>query len=157
MRFTLNGAPVQVDGAARTPLLYLLRQQGGARSVRFGCGSGQCGACTVVVDGVAEPSCAVDGALAGGRAVLTAEGLAGDAVGAVVLRAFADVQAAQCGYCITGIVMSLTALLARTPAPGDAALQACLQRHLCRCGTHVRILRAARLASERLASPAGAA
>ena len=152
MNFTLNGAATQLDADPKAPLLYLLRQHGDASGVRFGCGAGQCGACTVLLDGVAEPSCLLSNAQAEGRRVQTPEGLARDRVGAVVRQAFLDEQAAQCGYCINGIMMSLTALLTRRPAPDNDALTACLDRHLCRCGTHLRILRAARRAIAALAA-----
>lgn len=152
MHFTLNGVATEAQGAADTPLLYLLREQCGARGVRFGCGAGQCGACTVLIDGVPEQSCLVSNRTAQDRQIETAEGLAADPVGAVVLRAFIDEQAAQCGYCIAGILMSLTGLLRRDPNPSAAVLEQCLSRHLCRCGTHLRIVRAARRAIEQLAS-----
>ena len=152
MRFTLNGVPTQADGDPNGPLLYLLRQQCGATGVRFGCGLGNCGACTVLIDGTAEQSCTTPNRFAADKHIETAEGLAADAVGAVVLQAFIDEQAAQCGYCINGMLMSLTALLKREPNPSAGALTDCLGRHLCRCGTHLRIVRAAHKAAERLAA-----
>ena len=151
MRFTLNGVPVQAEGAANAPLLYLLREQCDARGVRFGCGAGQCGACTVLIDGIAETSCLVTNGTAEDRRIETVEGLAADPIGAVVLQAFIDEQAAQCGYCINGILMSLIGLLRRDADPSAAVLEQCLSRHLCRCGTHLRIVRAARRAIARLA------
>ena len=155
MRCTLNGVPLQAECAGSAPLLYTLREQGGARGVRFGCGAGQCGACTVLIDGIAEPSCLVANRTAEGRRVETVEGLAADPIGAVVLQAFIDEQAAQCGYCINGMLMSLTGLLRREAAPTAAALAECLSRHLCRCGTHLRIVRAAHRAIAKLAERAG--
>lgn len=152
MHFTLNGVPTDARCDPHAPLLYTLRQQCGANGVRFGCGSGQCGACTVTIDGMAEPSCQVSNDFAAGKRIETPEGLARDAVGAIVHRAFIDEQAAQCGYCINGIQMSLTALLRRNPAPDAAALTTCLDRHLCRCGTHLRIVRAAQRAIRALAA-----
>ena len=103
------------------------------------------------MDGIAEPSCLLANGTADGRRIETVEGLAADPVGAVVLQAFVDEQAAQCGYCINGILMSLTGLLRRDADPTDAVLEQCLSRHLCRCGTHLRIVRAARRAIARLA------
>ncbi len=152
MQFTLNGVPVQAEGPAKAPLLYLLRERCDARGVRFGCGAGQCGACTVLMDGTAEPSCLLTNGTAEGRRIETVEGLAADPVGAVVLEAFLHEQAAQCGYCINGILMSLTGLLRRDATPSAAALEQCLGRHLCRCGSHLRIVRAAHRAIERLAA-----
>lgn len=151
MQITLNGAPIAPDADPKTPLLYLLRQRCDALGVRFGCGAGQCGACTVIIDGVAQQSCLVTNAQAQGTQILTPEGLAADPVGALVLQAFLDEQAAQCGYCINGVMMSLTALLTRRPAPTADELTTCLDRHLCRCGTHLRIVRAARRAIAALA------
>lgn len=151
MRFTLNGSGADVDGEPNAPLLYLLRNECGARGVRFGCGEGNCGACTVLIDGQPQQSCTTPNWSAADRQVTTPEGLASDPVGAVVLKAFLDEQAAQCGYCINGIMLSLTGLLRQDRHPADAALAACLNRHLCRCGTHLRILRAAHRAIAGLA------
>ncbi|MDB5945781.1 MAG: (2Fe-2S)-binding protein [Ramlibacter sp.] len=151
MRFTLNGSAADVDGDPNAPLLYLLRNDCGAKGVRFGCGQGNCGACTVLIDGHPQQSCTMPNWSAVDRQVTTTEGLAADPVGAIVLQAFLEEQAAQCGYCINGIMVSLTGLLKQDPGPGDAALKACLNRHLCRCGTHLRILRAAHRAIARLA------
>jgi nicotinate dehydrogenase subunit A len=154
MRFTLNGAAAEAGGEPNAPLLYLLRNDCGARGVRFGCGKGNCGACTVLIDGQPQQSCTTPNWSAADRQVTTTEGLASDRVGSVVLQAFLDEQAAQCGYCINGIMVSLTGLLKQHPAPTDASLMACLNRHLCRCGTHLRILRAARSAIAQLAAVA---
>jgi nicotinate dehydrogenase subunit A len=148
--FKLNGREVSVAGDTATPLIYLLRNQCGATGVRFGCGTGHCGACTVIIDGQAEQSCSVGVWAAADKTVQTPDGLADHPVGSVIRQAFIDLQAAQCGYCINGIVMELTALLSRTPQPDDETLTRCLNRHLCRCGTHLRIWRAARLAITRL-------
>ena len=142
---------MQAEGAANAPLLYLLRERCAAKGVRFGCGAGQCGACTVLIDGIAETSCLVTNGTAEDRRIETVEGLAADPIGAVVLQAFIDEQAAQCGYCINGILMSLIGLLRRDADPSAAVLEQCLSRHLCRCGTHLRIVRAARRAIARLA------
>ena len=154
MRFTLNGSAVDVGGEPNAPLLYLLRNDCDAKGVRFGCGHGNCGACTVLIDGQPQQSCTTPNWSAADRQVTTTEGLASDAVGSIVLQAFLDEQAAQCGYCINGIMVSLTGLLKQNARPTDAALKTCLNRHLCRCGTHLRILRAARSAIARLAAAA---
>ena len=151
MRFSLNGGAADVDGDPNAPLLYVLRNACGATGVRFGCGQGNCGACTVLIDGLAQQSCTTPNWSAADRHITTTEGLAEDPVGAVVLQAFFDEQAAQCGYCINGIMVSLTGLLKQDRDPGDVALRACLNRHLCRCGTHLRILRAAHRAIADLA------
>jgi aerobic-type carbon monoxide dehydrogenase small subunit (CoxS/CutS family) len=151
MHFILNGVPTDAHCESNAPLLYALRQQCGTSGVRFGCGSGQCGACTVLIDSVAEQSCQVSTGFAAGKRIDTPEGLASDGVGAIVQQAFIDEQAAQCGYCINGILMSLTALLQRNATPDPATLTTCLDRHLCRCGTHLRIVRAAQRAIRNLA------
>ena len=148
--FELNGAKVSVEASDDTPLLYCLRDDLGHKATRFGCGAGHCGACTVVVDGRALQSCDTPLWSVAGKSVMTAEGLGADRVGAAVRAAFVELQAVQCGYCIDGIMMSVTALLARDPAPSREAVNAALERNLCRCGTHVRILRAIDLAARRL-------
>jgi nicotinate dehydrogenase subunit A len=117
MYLILNGVPTDAHCEPNSPLLYGLRQKCGTTGVRFGCGSGQCGACTVLIDGVAEQSCQVSNGFAAGKRIETPEGLASHAVGGVVQQAFIDEQAAQCGYCVNGILMSLTALLQRNVTP----------------------------------------
>ena len=148
--FGLNGSAVRAECDPKAPLMYVLRNQCDAKGVRFGCGTGNCGACTVIIGAHAQQSCTVPNWSVADQEVITAEGLARHPVGAVVLRAFIDEQAAQCGYCINGILVSLTALLQKNARPDDAALRECLNRHLCRCGTHLRILRAAKTAISRL-------
>ena len=141
-QIVLNGKTVLVDAPENTPLLYVLRNDLEHKGTRFGCGSGNCGACTVIVDGQAMQSCDMQLWAATGKKVITAEGLAGDPIGQLVQKAFIDEQAAQCGYCINGILMSVVALLKKNPEPSKEVLMESLNRHLCRCGTHVRILRA---------------
>lgn len=148
INFTLNGRATEIAGEPNTPLLYTLRNDCDAKGVRFGCGAGNCGACMVLIDGVAQPSCTTANWVAADKQVQTAEGLAADPIGALVLQAFIAEQAAQCGYCINGMLMSLTALFKANPQADETALRSCLDRHLCRCGTHLRILRAARHAAE---------
>ena len=142
--FTLsvNGETVvaKVDDAAM-PLLYFLRNELGLRGPRFGCGLGQCGACTVHIDGAAARSCVYPiGAVQGN--VVTLEGLGTPESPHPVQRAFIDEQAAQCGYCINGMIMEAAALLKRTAKPSEAQVQEALRSNLCRCGTHLRIVRA---------------
>jgi nicotinate dehydrogenase subunit A len=145
-RLEVNGELCIVSAAPATPLLYVLRNDLQLKGTRFGCGSGACGSCTVHVDGRAVQSCDTPVWSVEGRAVTTVEGLGTLRSPHPVQQAFIDEQAAQCAYCINGIMMSVAALLAHTPEPSDAELMEALNRHLCRCGTHLRILRAARRA-----------
>jgi nicotinate dehydrogenase subunit A len=144
--FELNGESVRLEADPKLPLLYALRNDCHDTGARFGCGTGHCGACTVLVDGTAEQSCNVPAEIAAGKSVCSPEGLDAHPVGTLVLQAFQAERAAQCGYCINGLMMSLTALLTVHPAPADTLLIEVLNRHLCRCGTHLRIARAARRA-----------
>lgn len=140
-----------VNGAARTietrtdeqPLLYVLRNQLGLTGAKFGCGLGQCGACTVLVDGEAVRSCLMPVSAAGGRSITTIEGLGTPDKPHAVQAAFITEQAAQCGYCANGMVMTTAALLARKPNVTLDEVKEALAGNLCRCGTHQRILRAA--------------
>jgi nicotinate dehydrogenase subunit A len=151
-RFTLhvNGRAHEVAAEPNTPLVYLLRNDLDLKGTRFGCGSGHCGACTVLVDGNAVQSCDTPLWSAAGREITTIEGLGSVEHPHPLQQAFLDEQAAQCGYCINGIILSVAALLRRTAAPTDTEIRAALDRHLCRCGTHVRILRAIRRAAREL-------
>ncbi|RFC65961.1 (2Fe-2S)-binding protein [Fulvimarina endophytica] len=146
---TVNGAAVSVDADPETPLLYVLRNELELNGAKFGCGLGQCGACTVLVDGKAAVSCILPIAALEGRAVTTLEGLGTAEAPGPVQAAFIEEQAAQCGYCIPGMIMRTAGLLAETPEPNDEEIRAALQPNLCRCGTHMRILRAARRAAGR--------
>ncbi len=139
---TINGVSHVVDAAPDTPLLYVLRDDLGMNGAKFGCGLGQCGACTVMLDGRAVFSCLTPIALLEGRQVRTIEGLGTADAPGPVQRAFIEEQAAQCGYCIAGMVMRAQALLERNPHPNDAEIRAEMTPNLCRCGTHMRILRA---------------
>jgi nicotinate dehydrogenase subunit A len=151
-RFTLrvNGADREVAAEPNTPLVYLLRNDLGLKGTRFGCGSGHCGACTVLVDGNAVQSCDTPLWSAAGKAITTVEGLGSVEHPHPLQQAFLDEQAAQCGYCASGILLSAAALLAKNRDPSDAEIAAALDRNLCRCGTHVRILRAIRRAAAAL-------
>jgi nicotinate dehydrogenase subunit A len=150
----VNGVRRSTAAAPETPLLYVLRDELGLDGPKFGCGLGQCGACTVHLDGRAVRSCVTPVASAAGRQVLTIEGLGTLAAPHPLQRAFIEEQAAQCGYCIPGMIMSAAALLGRTPAPTDDEIRTTLSGNLCRCGTHMRILRAIRRAAG-LAAAAG--
>ena len=143
----------QLHGTAaepETPLLYVLRNDLKLKGARFGCGLGQCGSCTVLVDGKPVQSCDFPLSAAAGKSIITIEALAGDGRPHPLQQAFIDEQAAQCGYCITGIIMTAKALLDANRNPTDADIRAALKGHLCRCGTHHRILRAVRRAAEEL-------
>ena len=147
---TVNGHTQQVDVDPETPLLYVLRGELALNGAKFGCGIGQCGACAVMVDGAAVNSCVVPVGTLQGRRVVTVEGLGTNGKSGVLQQAFIDEQAAQCGYCIAGMIMRAQALLDRHPAPSDAEIRTHMEPNLCRCGTHMRILRAIRRASEAL-------
>ena len=136
--FTVNGRPVPITGDATRPLLALLREELGLLGTRFGCGTEQCGACMVLIDGAPAHACAREVGSLAGRTVTTVEGL--DM--APLREAFLAEQAGQCGYCLSGILVSAAALLARDPRPDRAAIAAALDPHLCRCGAHNRIIRA---------------
>jgi aerobic-type carbon monoxide dehydrogenase small subunit (CoxS/CutS family) len=148
----VNGRPVEVDDDPHTPLLYVLRDTLQLNGAKFGCGLGQCGACTVMVDDAAVFSCQTPIADVVGRRVTTVEGLGTRQRPGVIQQAFIDEQAAQCGYCIAGMIMRAQALIGRTASPTDDEIRAALEPNLCRCGTHSRILRAVRRAVSRPAS-----
>ena len=143
----LNGRPQAVDADPATPLLYVLRDDLQLNGAKFGCGLGQCGACTVMVGGAAVLSCLTPLSNVGNRPVKTVEGLGTVDQPGVLQRAFLDEQAAQCGYCIAGMIMRAQALLERNPSPSDAEIREHMAINLCRCGTHMRILRAVRRAA----------
>jgi len=148
-RFELvvNGSSHQLEVDATTSLLYVLRNDLRLNGPKYGCGYGQCGACTVHVDGVAARSCVIPAAGVAGRSITTLEGLGSRDAWHPVQEAFNEAQAAQCGYCLNGMVMQAAALLARNPNPSEATIRAELSGNLCRCGTHIEILRAVALAA----------
>ena len=150
IKLTVNGHDHQVDVDPETPLLYVLRGELALNGPKFGCGLGQCGACTVMVDGAAVNSCVTPVGSLVGRRIVTVEGLGTAANPGALQQAFIDEQAAQCGYCIAGMIMRAQALLERNPEPSDADIRTHMEPNLCRCGTHMRILRAIRRASETL-------
>lgn len=146
--FRLNGRAVSVESwDPDQPLLYVLRGPLGLHGPKFGCGLGQCGACTVLVDGRAERSCTLPVSRAAGRTITTVEGLGSPERLHKVQAAFVAEQAAQCGYCTSGMIMTATALLEGTPQPSVDQIKDALAGNLCRCGTHTRIVRAVQRAA----------
>ncbi|AYG64635.1 MULTISPECIES: (2Fe-2S)-binding protein [unclassified Rhizobium] len=148
----VNGEGHEVEADPDTPLLYVLRDDLELNGAKYGCGLGQCGACTVHVDGKPVFSCLTPVGLLAGRKVRTIEGLGTAEKPNVVQKAFQDEQAAQCGYCIAGMIMRAQALLDRNPSPTEEEIRVHMQPNLCRCGTHARILRAVHRASRELSS-----
>ena len=152
VNFTLNGKPASITtDDPEMPLLYALREDLGMHGPRFGCGLGQCGACAVHVDGKAVRSCSMPISAVAGKKVLTLEGLGTPAKPHPLQQAFIDEQAVQCGYCINGMIMQAAALLRTTKHPTEEQIREALAENLCRCGTHLRIVRAVKRASEKIA------
>jgi nicotinate dehydrogenase subunit A len=139
---TVNGKPRVVDTDPSTPLLYVLRDDLGLNGPKFGCGLSQCGACTVILDGKTARSCSIPATAARNRNVTTLEGLGSVANPHRLQKAFIEEQAAQCGYCMNGIVMTAKVLLDRNPHPSELQIKQALQNNLCRCGSHLRVIRA---------------
>jgi nicotinate dehydrogenase subunit A len=148
MTLKVNGRDHQVDAEPDTPLLYVLRDDLKLNAAKFGCGLGQCGSCTVMVDGKAVLSCVIPLMLLEGKQVTTLEGLGSISTPAPIQRAFTEEQAAQCGYCIAGMMMRAQALLQRVRKPTDQQIRTELEPNLCRCGTHMRIIRAVKRAAQ---------
>ena len=148
LRIRVNGANHDVTAEPDTPLLNVLRNELSLNAPKFGCGLGQCGACTVLVDGEARRACVVETSAVVGKEVTTLEGLGTPERPHRLQQAFIDEQAAQCGYCINGMIMRAAALLERTPKPTRDQITTALSSNLCRCGTHMRIVRAIARASE---------
>ena len=142
LTLAVNGRTHTLQADENTPLLYVLRNDCKLKGTRFGCGAGQCGSCHVMVDGVSVPSCDTPVWSVEGKQVVTIEGLGRDGKLHALQQAFIDEQAAQCGYCLSGILIHAAALLAKQPDPSEAEVRAALDGHLCRCGTHNRIVRA---------------
>jgi aerobic-type carbon monoxide dehydrogenase small subunit (CoxS/CutS family) len=159
IQITINGRAHVVTAEEETPLLYVLRNEAGCKGVRYGCGVGQCGACTVIIDGRPVQSCDVPVSAVAGKSITTIEGIGTLEHPHPLQRAFVEEQAAQCGYCATGIIMSAKALLDANDSPSDVEMKEALSKNLCRCGTHQRILRAIRRAGAEMhaAAKAGAA
>lgn len=151
MQLRINDQLIDVADAPDRPLLGVLRDELGMTGTRFGCGAGQCGACTIHLDGEAVRSCQTQLSTIGGRAITTIEGLADARNLHPVQQAFIDEQVPQCGYCMSGQIMSAAALLASTPSPSDEQIIEAMRGNLCRCGTYVRIKRAIRRAANQKA------
>lgn len=150
VEITVNGVRRSVEAEPETPLLYVLRNDLGLTATRFGCGAGLCGACFVLIDSEPIASCDLPLWSVAHASITTVEGLADEPDGISVLQqAFLDEQAAQCGYCISGMLITATALLARDETPTEAEVRSALDRNLCRCGTHNRIVRAVLRAAKR--------
>ena len=143
----INGKNQTIDAEPDMPLLYALRNDLQLNGAKFGCGLAQCGACTVIMDGNAIRSCVTPVSAAQNKPVTTLEGLGSTKKMHKIQQAFVDEQAVQCGYCINGMIMSTKALLDKNPKPSDRQIKEALAGNLCRCGTHIRILRAVKRAS----------
>lgn len=148
---TVNGVRHNSPAAPDTPLLYVLRNDLGINSAKYGCGVSQCGACTVLLDGQAIRSCVYPASQAAQGNVTTLEGIGSTDKLHALQKAFIEEQAAQCGYCISGMIMSAKALLDKVRNPGEAEIKEAMAGNLCRCGTHTRILRAIQRAAKELA------
>jgi len=146
----VNGQTHNIDADPATPLLYVLRDQLQLNGAKYGCGLGQCGACTVLVEGEPVFSCITPILVVQERSIRTLEGLGSAERPGAVQQAFIDEQAAQCGYCIPGMIVRTQALLEKNPAPTDEEIRKALNGNLCRCGTHMRILRAVKRAAQSL-------
>lgn len=156
LRIRVNGKDHDVVADANTPLLNVLRNELSLNGPKFGCGLGQCGACTVHVDGAPRRSCVTEVSAVVGKEVVTLEGLGTPDRPHPLQQAFIDEQAAQCGYCVNGMIMRAAALLARTQHPSRDEILSAMSSNLCRCGTHMRIVRAiARAAESGSATPSG--
>jgi aerobic-type carbon monoxide dehydrogenase small subunit (CoxS/CutS family) len=145
----VNGKTHQVTSEPDTPLIYVLRDELKLKGTKLGCGLEQCGACAVYVDGEAVLSCVSDAQSFDGKEITTIEGIGDTELGRRVQEAFVSMSAAQCGYCTAGLVVATTALLSRDPKPDKDSVIKALTPHLCRCGSHPRVLRAVKLASDR--------
>jgi nicotinate dehydrogenase subunit A len=154
LHITVNGNDHQVQADPGTPLLYVLRNEVGLKGLRFGCGLAECGACTVQLDGKAVRSCITRVSQASGKAITTLEGLGTESNPSRLQKAFIDQQAVQCGYCIPGMIVEADAFLKGKPRPSAAEVKTALAGHLCRCGTHYRIVRAVLQAAGTASAPA---
>ncbi len=147
----VNGKAQRLEADPQMPLLYALRNDLALHGPKFGCGKGQCGACSVLVDGAVVRSCVTPTGGVGKKSVTTLEGLGSSAKPGIVQQAFIDEQAAQCGYCINGMVITATALLQKNRNPSEAQIREALAENLCRCGTHTRIVKAVQRAARQMA------
>jgi len=153
--FTVNGSAVSVTADGDTPVLDILRNHLGLVGTKFGCGEEQCGCCMVLVDGRPEKSCGKALSTVAGKHIVTIEGLGTPDRPHPLQQAFLDEQAGQCGYCLSGVLISARALLDKNPAPSRAEIAAALDDNICRCGSHIRILRAVERAARVLREGAG--
>ena len=153
--FRLNGRSAQTAADAQTPLLFALIQDCEVNGVKYGCGRAQCGSCTVILDGEPIRSCVTPVSSASGRSITTLEGLSQQGKPNRLQQAFIDEQAAQCGYCANGMIMTAKAFLDRNPSPSEAQIRKALAANFCRCGTHNRIVRAVQRAAKAMAGTAG--
>lgn len=152
MEINVNGKMLPLSNvSADPPLLYILRNDLGLNGPKYGCGLGECGACTVLIDGVAARSCSIPLSGVQGKAITTLEGLGNEGQLHPVQQGFIDEQAAQCGYCANGMIMTLVALFERNPQASEDEIKNELAYNLCRCGTHLEILRAAEKARQLIA------
>lgn len=151
LTLSVNGSDHAVDVDQDTPLLYILRNDLELNGPKFGCGLGECGACTVLIDGAPARSCLIPTGGVTGKAITTLEALGSEDAPGPIQQAFIDEQAAQCGYCINGMIMAAKALLDRDPNPSEDTIRQSLAFNLCRCGTHVEIVRAVQRAAVLLA------
>ncbi len=147
VQIDVNGTKRTADVEPDVPLLWVLRDVLGMTGTKFGCGIAQCGACTVHIDGIPVRSCLLPVGAVSGRAVTTIEGIGATEAGAKVQKAWLDLEVIQCGYCQSGQIMSAAALLAKTPHPDDADIDAAMAGNICRCGTYVRIREAIKRAA----------
>jgi nicotinate dehydrogenase subunit A len=150
IEFVLNGAPTCIEADETELLLDVMRARLGLLGARFGCGAGQCGACAVLVDGRSLAACQVEVGTLTGKSVMTIEGLGTPERPHPLQAAFIELQAGQCGYCLSGILVSAKALLDRNPDPSRAEIAEALDWHLCRCGVHNRVMNAVALAARRM-------
>ena len=155
IRLNVNGRIQEVEAAPDTALLYVLRNDLELNGPKYGCGLGECGTCTVLIDGVAARSCVIPIEGCAGRAIVTLEGLGSREHADPVQETFIAEQAAQCGYCLNGMIMMTKALLARNPHPTEAQVSDALRYNLCRCGAHLEIIRAVMRAASRVAEVRG--
>ena len=149
----VNGKPHTVQAAPDRPLLYVLRNELGLSGPQFGCGAETCGACMVLIGNQAKPSCKFPVSDVGRARITTLEGLVEKGELHPIQRAFVEEQATQCGYCLNGMIMTTAALLWKTPHPSDVEIRSALDGNLCRCGTHLRVMRAVRRAEMLLSQP----
>jgi nicotinate dehydrogenase subunit A len=147
---SVNGAVHRIEAEPALPLLLALRNDLELTGPKFGCGYGECGTCTVIIDGLAARSCVIPISLAQGHEIVTLEGLATEQAPHPVQQSFIDAQAAQCGYCLNGMIMTVVAFLNRNKSPSDAEIANELRFNLCRCGAHIEILEAVKLSAARL-------